>query len=195
MNKLFSEFLPSATNMVRLDHTHVLSTFHQYKPSAPLYVRKALTNIICTALEVHAQLEEEIFYPAVQRVAGAELIQHSFEEHGEMKRLIALLRSMEPSAPEYEETVMALMRDVIHHVADEETIVLPAAERHLADELGELGMQMTKRRIQLVAPRAGQLATDMACAASGNKVLLGLGVFALGWLVVAATKPGRQLQA
>src|ERR1700712_1177539 len=82
MNKLLS-FLPSATNMVRIDHTHVLSTFHQYKVSAPLYVRRALVGIICTALEVHAQLEEEIFYPAVQRAAGAELIQHSVEEHQE----------------------------------------------------------------------------------------------------------------
>jgi iron-sulfur cluster repair protein YtfE (RIC family) len=48
----------------------VLSTFHQYKAAAPLRVRKALTNTICTALEVHAQLEEEIFYPAVRQVVG-----------------------------------------------------------------------------------------------------------------------------
>ena len=71
--------------------------------------------------------------------------------------------------------------------------MLPAAERHLADELGEIGMQMTKRRVELVAPRAGQIAADMACAASGNKALFGLGVFALGWLILAMAKPKRRL--
>jgi iron-sulfur cluster repair protein YtfE (RIC family) len=70
MSKLPPMLVPSATNMIRLDHTHVLSTFHQYKAAAPLRVRKALTNTICTALEVHAQLEEEIFYPAVRQVVG-----------------------------------------------------------------------------------------------------------------------------
>jgi hypothetical protein len=106
-----------------------------------------------------------------------------------MKRLIALLRRMEPSAHDYDETLMALMRDVIHHVADEETIVLPAAEANMADQLGDLGLRMTKRRLQLVAPRVGDIATNMACAASGNKALLGIAVLALGGLVLAAAKP------
>ncbi|MDM0010575.1 hemerythrin domain-containing protein [Variovorax sp. J22G73] len=189
MNKVSSLF-PSATNMIRVDHTHVLSTFHQYKPEAPLRVRQALVNTICTALEIHAQLEEEIFYPAVRQAVGTELIGENLEEHQEMKRLIALLRRMEPSARDYDQTLMTLMRDVIHHVADEETIVLPAAELQLAGELSDLGLQMTKRRLQLVAPRAGQIAKDMAWAASGNKLLMGLGALGLlGAIVLAASRP------
>ncbi len=62
MNNLVYRLLPTATNMIRLDHTHVMSTFHQYKASAPARVRKGLASTICTALEVHATLEEEIFY-------------------------------------------------------------------------------------------------------------------------------------
>jgi iron-sulfur cluster repair protein YtfE (RIC family) len=177
MPSLAASMLPSITNMIRLDHTHVLSTFHQYKASAPLRVRKGLANTICTALEIHATLEEEIFYPAVRRVIEDDVIQDSISEHQEMKRLIATLRGMEPTARDYDETVMALMRDVIHHVADEETIVLPAAERELAEELGDLGMAMTKRRLQLVGPRAGEIALNMARAASGNKAALALAAF------------------
>lgn len=173
-SNLPTSLLPSATNMIRLDHTHVLSTFHQYKASAADRVRKGLAETICTALEVHALLEEEIFYPAVRRVTDEERIVQSMAEHQEMKRLIALLRRMEPQARDYDDTVMVLMRDVIHHVADEETIVLPAAERLLSDELGALGLQMTKRRVQLVAPRAPNIALNMARAASGNKAAWGL---------------------
>ncbi|MDH6165504.1 hemerythrin superfamily protein [Variovorax boronicumulans] len=198
MTSFLSRLLPSATNMIRLDHTHVLSTFHQYKASAPVRVKKGLVNTMCTALEVHAQLEEEIFYPAVRSVTQSELIAKSLDEHHEMRRLIGLLRQMEPEARDYDETVATLMRDVMHHVADEETLVLPEAERLLADRLGELGMQMTKRRLQLVAPRSGEIALDMGRAASGNSLALTVvGLTAVGLLVARRTghlgRPKRNL--
>jgi hypothetical protein len=59
---------------------------------------------------------------------------------------------------------MELMRDVLHHVADEETIVLPEAERVLSGQLDELGARMTKRRLELVVPRTGDIALNMARA-------------------------------
>jgi hypothetical protein len=68
---------------------------------------------------------------------------------------------------------MELMRDVLHHVADEETILLPEAERVLADRLGELGAAMTKRRMQLVLPRSGEIASDMARSIPTPVYLLG----------------------
>jgi hemerythrin superfamily protein len=188
MTSFVSRLFPSATNMIRLDHTHVLSTFHQYKASAPVRVKKGLVNTMCTALEVHAQLEEEIFYPAVRAVTQNELIAKSLEEHQEMRRLIGLLRQMEPEARDYDDTVAELMRDVMHHVADEETLVIPEAERLLADELGELGMRMTKRRLQLVGPRSGEIALDMGRAASGNTAAIAMvGLAAVGLLVARRT--------
>lgn len=188
MTGLVSRLFPTATNMIRLDHTHVMSTYHQYKPSAPSRVKKGLVNTICTALEIHAQLEEEIFYPEMRKVCEDERITKSFDEHTEMKRLIGLLRSMEPEARDYDETLSALMRDVMHHVADEETILLPAAEKLLADRLGELGAQMTKRRLQLVGPRSGEIAVDMGRAASGNTAAIAMvGLAAAGLLVARRT--------
>lgn len=171
MNTLTAQLLPTATNMVRLDHTHVLSTFHQYKASAPPRVRVGLANTICLALEVHAQLEEEIFYPAVRQVAP-DLLADSPAEHQEMREAIARLRRLRPDDPEHGAQLMALMRLVMHHVADEETLVLPAAERLLPERLGEIGLRMTRRRIELVAPRSGEIALNMGRAVSGNKLLL-----------------------
>nr|WP_145547020.1 hemerythrin domain-containing protein [Variovorax boronicumulans] len=191
MSPWSAQLLPTATNMVRLDHTHVLSTFHQYKASAPARVRAGLANTICLALEVHAQLEEEIFYPAVRQVAP-ELLDDSEDEHQQMREAIARLRRCEPEDPQHEEQLMVLMRLVMHHVADEETLVLPAAERLLADQLGEIGLRMTRRRIALVAPRSGEIALNMGRAASGNKLLLAGGtVIALG-LLWFARQPGWQ---
>ena len=70
MNSLLSHLQPTATNMIRLDHTHVMSTFHRYTPAAASRVKKGLVATLCTALEIHAKLEEEIFYPAVREVTG-----------------------------------------------------------------------------------------------------------------------------
>jgi hemerythrin superfamily protein len=164
-NRTLTETLsPYITNMIRLDHTHVLATFHQYKTTSRPQIKRGLVNTVCLALEVHAQLEEEIFYPAVRAVTENETIRKSVPEHDEMRRLIAQLRSMEPTDPRYDETFMELMRDVMHHVADEETVLLPEAERLLHDRLGELGLKMTKRRMELVLPRAGDIAVNMARA-------------------------------
>ncbi|RZL87561.1 MAG: hemerythrin domain-containing protein [Variovorax sp.] len=190
MNSLMSRLSPSVTNMIRLDHTHVMCTFHQYKASAPSRVKKGLVSTICAALEIHAQLEEEIFYPAVREVVEDELIRESLSEHNEMKRLTSLLSRMQPEAIDYDETVMALMRDVLHHVADEETVVLPAAEQLLRDRLGELGAQMTKRRLQLVAPRSGEIALNMGRAASGNTAALSIAALAAVGLLWAG-RSGR----
>ena len=95
------------------------------------------------------------------------------------RRLIARLREMEPEDAGYDATVMELMRDVIHHVADEETILLPDAERVLADRLEELGSAMTKRRLELVAPRTLELAWSHARALPASNVLMGAGAVAL----------------
>jgi hemerythrin superfamily protein len=197
MNML-APMLPTATNMIRLDHTHVMSTFHQYKASAPARVRKGLVLTMCTALEIHAQLEEEIFYPAMRDVLGSDAVSESISEHQEMKRLIALLRQMEPEAIDYDETVMSLMADVMHHVADEETKVLPAAERVLGDRLGEMGVAMTKRRLQLAGPRSGEIALNMGRAASGNTAALAIAaVAAAGFLLARHSRSpaGRHLQS
>jgi len=180
MYKALKTFIPTVTNMIRADHTHVLATFHQYEIDTSPGTKRALVNTICAGLEIHAQLEEEIFYPAMREVAGdAGVVGKSVPEHDEMRRLIARLREIEPDDPGFDATVMELMRDVMHHVADEETILLPDAERVLADRLEELGAAMTKRRLELVAPRTLEIAWNQARALPASNVLMGAGALAL----------------
>ena len=63
-----SRLSPTITNMIRLDHTHVFATFHQYSQDKSPDTKQALANTICLALEIHAQLEEEVFYLAMRSV-------------------------------------------------------------------------------------------------------------------------------
>ncbi|HVL75246.1 MAG TPA: hemerythrin domain-containing protein [Noviherbaspirillum sp.] len=181
MKSLKSTLSPSITNMIRMDHTAVLEIFHQYELDASPNTKKGLVDSACLALEIHAQLEEEIFYPAMRAVGSdhAEL-EKVVPEHNEMRRLIVQLRSMEPTSPGYDETFMQLMRDVMHHIADEETILLADAERKLGDRLGELGADMTTRRLQLSAPRAGEMATNAVRAFPTSSMLMAAGAVIAG---------------
>jgi hemerythrin superfamily protein len=175
MNDFLSRISPSITNMIRMDHTHVLTTFHQYEPGASERAKKGIADQVCVALEIHAQLEEEIFYPALRAVADSDAVRKSVPEHDEMRRLIGQLRKLEPGDAGFDETFYQLMNGVMHHVADEETLLLPAAERVLADQLGELGVRMTKRRLQLAAPRTGEIAASMARSMGAGAVVAGAG--------------------
>ena len=156
---------PSITTMIRMDHTHVLALFHRYQADTPPGRKRALVRNACLALEIHAQLEEEIFYPALQTVTiGDPVLEKSKPEHDEMRRLIGELRersAQEPASGDgagLDDLFLQLMRVVIHHVADEETQLLPAAERLLSEQLGRLGREMTRRRVELLKPHMGEIA-------------------------------------
>lgn len=96
------------------------------------------------------------------------------------------------SRPQFEfglvnSTYMALMRDVLRHVAEEETVRLPEAERLLQDHLAELRSQMMKRRLQLVAPRTADTAVNLARALPIPSIALLAGATVAGLLL------GRQM--
>jgi hemerythrin superfamily protein len=161
---------PSITDMIRFDHSHVLVTSHQYVVTKKPVVKKALAETICDALEIHATLEEEVFYPALRQLGlGGAVLGKSVPEHNEMRKLIAEIRLCDSNTPRYDQLVYELMRDVMHHVADEETVLLPEAERMLGKtRLNELGVQMTKRRVQLLAPKAGKAAANTVIGFSSS---------------------------
>lgn len=185
MNML-SKLSPSITTMIRMDHSHVMMAFHRYHAGLSPSAKEGLVHHVCLALEVHAQLEEEIFYPAMEGVgADSTVTEKSIPEHAEMRRLIGVLRELAPTDATYDSTFNALMRDVMHHVADEETSLLPAAEQLLADQLQVLGAQMTKRRMELVAPHAGELAMDTVKAMPASKMLMMAGAVLAGGYVAS----------
>ena len=186
MKNVAMRFAPGATDLIRGDHAKVLALFHRYRLDAPPRRKQALAEMICLMLEVHARIEEEIFYPAMRRV-DPDLVDKSVPEHNEMRRLIMRLRETPPSGLAHDAALMALMRDVMRHVADEETMLLPEAERALPDELDALGAQMMRRKMELALPRSGELARDGLRALPGSVLAL------TGALVVGAFVAGLAL--
>jgi len=176
---------PGAVKQIRLDHTHVMTTAHQYHVDTAPSRKRAIVATVCNALEIHAELEEEIFYPALREVSSdREVLAKSVPEHDEMRRIIARLRAMQPTDSAYDGTFMELLRVVMHHVADEETVLLPEAERMLAHRLPEISAQMTRRRLQLVAPKSGELALGTVRTMPKGAMLVAAGAVLAGTLVM-----------
>lgn len=190
MNQLLSRMSPSVTNMIRMDHTHVLTTFHQYHPDTAPRVKKGLADTVCVALEIHAQLEEEIFYPALRAIADSDFMSKSVPEHDQVRRLITQLRNLGPHEGSFDEAFYQLMNAVMHHVADEETLLLPTAERVLAHQLGELGAEMAKRRLQLTASRGGELAGSVVRSRSAGGLVLGAGALLAAGCLLSGSPRG-----
>ena len=143
-------------------------------------------------LEIHAQLEEEILYPKLREAApDNEAVRKAQSEHDEMKRLIGELRGMEAGDAQFDLKLNELMRDVMHHVADEETVMLPVAEIALKEQLAELGAQYTKRQLELAGPRAAEIGSNLVRGMPGTAMLMAGGLLAGGYLLKRAFEGRR----
>jgi Hemerythrin HHE cation binding domain len=201
VNAVAGRIAPSITTMIRMDHAHAFALFHRYKADSSNGRKRALITNACLALEIHAQLEEEIFYPALRPLLDDdEVLAKSVPEHAEMKVLIGELRGQLAAADHVavsvDDTFLRLMRAVIHHVADEETRLLPAAERLMKDQLKKLGAEMTKRRVELLKPHAGEIAISAArsfpAGTAAGAVLVTAGVAAIGAMLMSRRRAPRR---
>lgn len=183
---------PWITTMIRLDHTHVLALFRRCRPFTSAARKRALVENACLALEVHARLEEEIFYPALREVIGSnELLEKSVPEHDEMRDIIAELSTMDPTDAGYDDRVHALMRVVLHHVADEESVLLPLAEERMPERLGALGMQMTRRRAELLKPHLAEVTRMTVRSFPLATAAVAVGALAIVWAVLRPNRGAR----
>jgi hemerythrin superfamily protein len=149
-----------AIALLTADHKSVKQLFNQFdalKESTDSDGQKAdLVESICVALTIHAQIEEEIFYPAVRKaIDDDDLMDEADVEHDEVKALIAQLETMEPGDDHYDAKVTVLGEDIDHHVKEEEGEMFPKARKADIDGVA-LGKRMASRKTELKAEMALQ---------------------------------------
>jgi hemerythrin superfamily protein len=104
-------------------------------------------------LTIHAQAEEEIFYPAVRAaVTDNDLMDEADVEHAGAKNLIAQLEAMTPAHVHYDATVTVLCEIIDHHVKEEEEKMFPKAKKAKVDTAA-LGAALTQRKHELQVER------------------------------------------
>lgn len=145
----------NAISMLRKDHRKVEKLFREFETAGDraFHQRQEIARRVCTELEIHSQLEEQLFYPAIQTTAdpkGQDLVRTAINEHHVVQAIIDELNVMSSEAENYGPTFEMLSEHVKHHIREEERELLPGVRQQLGqDKLEYLGDQMLKRRREL----------------------------------------------
>ena len=111
---------PLAVSLLKKDHREVEAMFDEYEQLEDEAEKLALFQQIATALKVHTQIEEEIFYPAERGEVEDDMLDEAQVEHDGAKKLIAEIEKMQPGDELYDAKVKVLGEYIKHHVKEEE---------------------------------------------------------------------------
>lgn len=144
-----------AIDMLIEDHERVKELFKSFKELEDSQ-DPALIDIVSTAcleLMVHSKLEEEIFYPAVRKVATEELdklLAEADVEHESIDLLVEKLATVQLDEEMYKANFTVVREYVEHHVKEEEDEMFPKVRALKNLNLDALGEKMRTRQMQLV---------------------------------------------
>jgi hemerythrin superfamily protein len=143
-----------AIALLKEDHRKVEDLFKQFEKARGEGRKERLARQICLELSIHAQIEEEIFYPACQGAVDEDLLKESYVEHDAAKLLIAEIEAGRGESDEFfDAKVKVLQEEIEHHVEEEEkreTGVFSQARKGGLD-MDVLGEQLATRKKQLEA--------------------------------------------
>jgi hemerythrin superfamily protein len=143
----------NAIDILKQDHEEVDGLFKDFeaaKDEGASSTKQALASHICSALSVHATIEEELFYPAIRGIDEDldDLVNEAAVEHQSLKDIIGRLEAAPLSDPLYDAGVKVLSEFVKHHVKEEENEIFPKVRRSSID-LEQLGGRMLARKAEL----------------------------------------------
>src|SRR3954469_16708413 len=136
----------NAFELLKKDHEKVSGIFEKLEPTTERGVktREELFTQLKQELEIHTQIEEQIFYPAIKEAEEThDITLEAFEEHHVIKQLLAELDELPKDDETWGAKLTVLKENVEHHVEEEEGEMFPSAKKVLSSEQIEaLGTQM-----------------------------------------------------
>ena len=140
----------SVTDMLRKDHKKVQELFKKFEKAENAREKQQIVETALMELEVHAELEEKLIYPAMRaEIDDEDLMDEAEEEHHVVHGVIAELKKMKPSDERYDAKFTVLGELCKHHIKEEEGEMLPKAEKSDI-EWEDLSAQVMKRKDQLM---------------------------------------------
>ena len=141
-----------AIGVLKADHRQVEEWFEAFEATNASTRKQKLATQICKALQVHTQIEEEIFYPAFLEATDDKNTHHEAEvEHAGAKKLIAEIEGSGPDDDYYDAKVKVLSEMIKHHVNEEERRGGMFAEARQSEmDLKALGEQLAARKKELM---------------------------------------------
>jgi iron-sulfur cluster repair protein YtfE (RIC family) len=148
----------NAFTLLKADHKKVAGILEKLDSTTERGVktREELFTQLKTELDVHARIEETIFYPALAEADETrDITLEAFEEHRLVKQLLSELESMPKDDEQWTAKFTVLKENVEHHVEEEEGEMFPKARKVLGEEAETLGTRMeSAKKEQLKAATA-----------------------------------------
>ncbi|MGH7183373.1 MAG: hemerythrin domain-containing protein [Nitrospiraceae bacterium] len=136
--------------MLKADHKKVKALFADFE-DATARKREDIAQSAIQELEVHAELEEELIYPAIRKgIDEDQVMNEAKEEHHLVHVLIAELKELDPTDETFAAKFIVLGELVKHHVKEEEGEMFPQALKGKIDWEG-LQAKVIERKEQLMA--------------------------------------------
>ena len=150
----------NAFTLLKADHKKVAGILEKIDATTERGVktREELFTQLKTELDVHAQIEETIFYPAIENADETrDITLEAFEEHRLVKQLLGELEAMDKGDEQWTARFTVLKEQIEHHVEEEEDDMFPKAKKVLGEEEAEaLGTRLEEAKTQeLKAAAAG----------------------------------------
>src|ERR687888_501433 len=114
-----------ATEFLRQEHAAIHRLIDEVIACPDVRQRRQLMGTLTTALEIHAQIEEELFYPTLVALSG--LIPEARREHAQLRTLTTSIERREPTSSDFILKVGDLRDAVQRHLAEEETALFAEA--------------------------------------------------------------------
>lgn len=143
-----------ALHILAEDHKKVVDLFDEFEKmkeegDQDEEAKQLLIETVCAELTIHAQVEEEVFYPAAREaIDDMDLLDEAEVEHASAKQLISELAAMQPGDDLYEAKFTVLGEYVKHHIQEEEKELFPKVKKAKMD-LEELGEEIRQRKLEL----------------------------------------------
>ena len=135
----------NAIELLKTDHEKVEKLFAKVKANED-GDNTAVFEKIKQELDVHAHIEETIFYPTLANKGDEELkkiVLEGIEEHRQVKMFLRELASLSEDSEKFNPKLKVLMEDVEHHVEEEEGEMFTMVEQQFDDSmLEELGASL-----------------------------------------------------
>jgi hypothetical protein len=146
-----TEKTKDAIALLKKDHRTVEELFEKFEKASGEGRKQKLAEEICLELSVHAEIEEEIFYPACEGKVDEDLLKESYVEHDGAKLLIAEIMSGGAGDEFYDAKVKVLQEEIEHHVEEEERRMegLFAQARKAGLDMDLLGQELATRKTEL----------------------------------------------
>ncbi len=148
-----------AFKLLKADHKKVAGILEKIDATTERGVktREELFAQLKSELDVHAQIEETIFYPAIEDAKEThEITLEAFEEHRVVKQLLSELEAMDKGNETWTARFTVLKENIEHHVEEEEDEMFPKAKKVLGNAEAEaLGTRLEAAKAKQTKAAAG----------------------------------------